>query len=308
MQSGRNFLVVMTLLILAIPVFAQADTDGPALNQFTIDQLSEMQRLRITDQITSDDPVWAQVYNDPFGSPEENPEMYQVKTKSTRRAFLYSLIVPGTGQLYAKSSFIKPILFLGIEAAGLYLYANYQGNGADIRDEYEAFADQNWSYYQYISSLEEQYPSGDWQYGDTAQYYDNETGQYVNLFSEHLDIGISNETDSSYPVKNHAYYENIGKYDQFQWGWTDQEHPDGDTSAYRQEYLNMRKESNDEFSIATTMLFVTMANHVVSAFDAALAVRRYNKKQEQYAEVSLKMRYVKRYDELIPKVTMTVTY
>ncbi len=308
MRSGLNILVVVSILMATIPGLSWAGVENPRTGEYTLDQLSANQHLKVTAHLTSDEPVWAQVYNDPFGNPEENPEMYEVHTKSTRRAFLYSLIIPGTGQLYAKSTFIKPLLFLGIEAAGLYLYADYHGNGADIRDRYQAFADTTWSYDQYIESLAGDYPSADWQYGDTAKWFDLDEGKFVNLFSEHLDVEIDPVVDSAFPIRNHAYYENIGKYDQFQWGWIDHAYPDGDSSIYRQKYLTMRKESNDEFSKATTMLFVTMANHVVSAFDAALAVKRYNQQQEQYAEVSFKMRYVKRYNELIPKFTMTVTY
>ncbi|MBN1407015.1 MAG: hypothetical protein JW956_04470, partial [Calditrichaceae bacterium] len=43
-------------------------------------------------------------------------------------------------------------------------------------------------------------------------------------------------------------------------------------------YRAMRNRSNDYFNTATTMLNLMLLNHVLSAFDAALAAKQFNKK------------------------------
>jgi hypothetical protein len=231
------------------------------------------------------------------------------------------LLVPGAGQIYTKSNIIKPILFLGIEAAGIMGYLNFHGKGEDQRDIYQTYADENWFYdgYHdtngvfhdgYVQWLQDAYPSTEtWRYGDTAKWFDASQGEFVNTFAEHLDVWIDEEADSARPIKNHAYYENIGKYPQFQYGWKGTDYSEADSlSDEKETYLVMRKDANDEFSKATRMLFLTMANHLVSAFDAALSARRFNRKHEQLTEVSIKMRYVMHYGEPIPKLTMTLRY
>lgn len=303
--------IVFMVLAVAVPAIAAAEET----NNLTLDQRSAGLYLQSIQPLLDQDneTMWATVYEDPFGGFDKA----QIgKAKSTHRAFLMSLLVPGSGQIYTKSSFIKPLLFLGIEAATIAGYMNFHGKGEDQRDIYQAYADENWSYDGYVQSLEHFYTSAEWRYGDTAKWYESGQGEWINTFSEHLGGSIDPDSDSLRPERDYAYYENVGKYPQFQYGWTDIDFIDIDadslfqlqTSAEKNTYLRMRKDANEEFSKATNMLFVMMANHLVSAFDAALSARRHNRKQEALAEVSFQMRYVMHYGKPMPKFTMSVLY
>jgi hypothetical protein len=54
-------------------------------------------------------------------------------------------------------------------------------------------------------------------------------------------------------------------------------------SPHRQTYLDMRRQANDYFTNATTFAMVSIANHLVSAFEAAIGARRYNRGTQQYS-------------------------
>ncbi len=327
----RNLFVWMTAVFLLLMVVSVQATPDERV-ALTLDQRSSNLHLQKMQPLLGPQFAWTDVYEDPFGGFEELDVGEQ---KSTRRAFLYSLLIPGAGQIYTKSNIIKPILFLGIEVAGIMGYLNFHGKGEDRRDVYQAYADEHWFYdgryvmkyddgaitdsaYHggYLGSLEDQYPSGEWCFGDTAKWYDSGDNKWKNTFAEHLNVVVNVEDSSSVAVKDHAYYENIGKYPQFQFGWDDFPYPQPDSlvnnkdyrSPHRNTYVKLRKDANDEFSKATKMLFLTMANHLVSAFDAALSARRFNRKHEQLTEVSIKMRYVMHYGKPMPKLTMTLRY
>lgn len=310
-KTLASTLCVALILLLFFTLPASATEDETL--DLTLDQRATALHLQSMQPLLEPNPVWADVDEDPFGDPEEEPEMYGFKTKSSRRAFIYSLLIPGAGQVYNGSTIIKPILFLGLEVVGIYAYAKYHGQGADQRDEYEGFADQHWFYDQYIESLENRdpYSSADWRYGDRAKWWDPSQGDSVNTFSEHLDVWIDEDADSARPYRNHAYYENIGKYNQFQYGWDDTDyHPLSldSISANRGVYLDMRDVANNKFSNANTALVLTIVNHLVSAFDAALSARRHNRQQDQLSNVSMKMRYVMYQGNPMPKLTMTYRY
>jgi TM2 domain-containing membrane protein YozV len=75
---------------------------------------------------------------------KKTTDVYGFKGKSVKKAFLYSLIIPGTGEFYAGSK-IKAVLFFGLDVTFWALYFNYHGKGKDEEDKYKAFADEYWS-------------------------------------------------------------------------------------------------------------------------------------------------------------------
>jgi len=192
-----------------------------------------------------------------FGRDES---IYEYDYKSPKRAFIYSLIIPGWGQKYVHSHAFKPLIFLGVEA-GLWMgYFKFHNDGNKRTDEFQAFADKYW--------MEE---------SDTT----------IHTYRGWLDsLGIA---DSSFvhtlpPTRDQQYYEMIGKYEQFRAGWDDYwENPakydsvEYYISPHRDKYENMRKKANDVLDKANKFIIIAMVNHLISAFDAALSAKRYNR-------------------------------
>ncbi len=229
---------------------------------------------------------------------EESTDVYGFKGKSVKRAFAYSLIVPGSGEFYAGSK-MKAALFFGLDVTLWALYFNYHGKGKDKEDEYKGFADLYWSVEEYK----------DWLYDsvyynnnpdvnlenvcDTFPYWNTEKQEW-EYFSHHLP-----------GKKTQQYYEMIGKYEQFGSGWENYwENP----NEYRDPYLNMRRISNDWLNKAKYSAMFSLANHILSAFDAAIAVKKYNRKGERFSQIEFKMRLVQRDYEVIPRLTMSMRF
>lgn len=196
--------------------------------------------------------------------------------KSPAKAFLLSLAVPGLGQYYYGSR-IKPFVFLGVEIASWGLYAKWHSDGNSATHAFEAFANAHWHEADYTAYLNKVY-------GVT----DDE------------DASGSEVTHHLPDTKVQQYYEMIGKYDQFSWGWDDAWIDSmgvtvydpwvavtgpGSTphSANRDKYELMREDANSKFDKATRMIFVSMANRLISAFEAYLTVKSRNKKQNDQA-------------------------
>jgi len=101
----------------------------------------------------------------------------------------------------------------------------------------------------------------------------------------------------------------IGKYDQFLYGWSDTDYITGDsTSNLRSEYLQMRSESNNKFDTARNFAIVSIANRLISAFDAALSARKLNKKADNFSEIKVKARLADYHGEKIPKLVFTYKF
>lgn len=223
---------------------------------------------------------------------EEITDVYGFKGKSVKRAFVYSLIVPGLGEFYAGSK-IKAVLFFGLDVTFWALYSNYHGKGKDKEKEYRVFANGHWSRDEYKQWLWDSVYNQNPQIGyenvcDTFPYWNDEKQEW-EYFSHHL----SNEN-------NQQYYEMIGKYEQFTAGW--------DSLQSRGDYLEKRRISNDWLNKAKYSAMFSVANHILSAFDAAIAVKKHNKKGERFSQIQFKMRLVERDQEIIPRLTVSMRF
>ena len=221
---------------------------------------------------------------------EQALDVYGFKGKSVKKAFLYSLIVPGSGEFYAGSK-IKAAVFLGVDVALWAFYFNYHGKGKDKETEYKGFADGHWVEDEYIQWLMVTYGIT----SDRDPYEDPETGDTV-YFSHHLP-----------DTKTDQYYEMIGKYEQFSEGWDDY-NSSAEFSQNREFYLGQRRDSNDLLNKATYSAMFSLGNHILSAFDAALTVKRHNRRGEKFSQVEFKMRLVERNQELIPRLSATLRF
>jgi hypothetical protein len=69
--------------------------------------------------------------------------------------------------------------------------------------------------------------------------------------------------------------------------------------------MNMRKDANDMLDVAKNLMILSMVNHIISAFEAAISASRHNK---QIADDTWSVKAaLKKYaaDENIPMVTVT---
>jgi hypothetical protein len=223
---------------------------------------------------------------------EIHQDIYGFKTKSPSKAFILSLLLPGAGEFYAGSK-IKAGVFLGLEALFWTGYLSYHGKATDKEDEYLRFADLNWSEKAYKESMLTIYGVDI----DTIP-----TG--LKLVSDYDSVVIVEHLPDS---KTQQYYEMIGKYNQFRYGWDDYD-PDNFITPHRNLYLNMRDDSNKLFDKARYSLVAIIGNHILSGFDAVWSVKRYNKKADRFSQFNLKLRLAEYNQELIPRVSLTYKF
>ena len=287
MISKKLFLpVVLIFCLIFSSALAEENDSTPTISEFL--QKDQFDQWRQLERISDPDMLFADDFND---FPGFEDDLYKIKHHSTGRAFLYSLILPGAGQWYTGSK-LKTGLFLGLELFSWYQYINKYGDGQDLEDEYRAYADQYWNPGDYRAWLVDVKGVA----SDTIPYRDADS---LVTFTHHLP-----------DFKTQQYYEMIGKYEQFVFGWADTDYNEGDSLSeeHRVTYLQLRDQSNSKFDAARNYAIVSIANRIISAFDAALAARRLNKKADRFSEIRLKARLADYYGERIPKIILTYSF
>jgi len=171
-----------------------------------------------------------------------------LKLKKPSVGVLLSAAVPGAGEIYA-GSWKKGLIFLGVEAAMWIGYFTYSDKGEDWKVIFRKYADTHWS-------------EDDWH----------------NWMA--LNPTFGDTTHSLPSTKTQQYYEMIGKYNQFKAGWNDWEENGPDMTSNRDYYETMRDKSNKYLIRASYCTMIALANHVISAFDAAFTIRKLNRKIE----------------------------
>jgi len=224
--------------------------------------------------IRSEYSVYARQAPDSAGKPAWSGSATRPKHLSPGKAFVYSLVVPGLGQLYNGSK-AKAAGFFVLDVTAWVLNFKYRADGNDLTDKFMKFQQDNWLRSRYTTFLQLRYGSSD-------------------------DDSISGAPELSHHLPHEPtqqYYEMTGKYDQFAWGWVDamygtrtlesyigatdtmpaiKESGDAPYSAMRFEYETMRHVANNKFDAADRWVIVSLANHVISAFDALLSANRKN--------------------------------
>ena len=224
-----------------------------------------------------------------------NTTAAQPAPRSVGKAMLFSAVVPGTGQFYNKS-WLKGLAFVGIEAGAIAINAIYSQRGNEQEDIFERYADVHWSeaeYWDSIFAMCERDPQ--------SAAYNCRRDDIPSLRRwerDHFSHFLPEE-------KNQTYYENIGKYDQFNFAWDDTNIELGRDSANREAYTKMRKKANDQFKIATYGASAILLNHMFSMFDAAYSTYRFNRAQAQ-ATMGLEMQ--RHRDELLPALSVRMSW
>jgi hypothetical protein len=250
------------------------------------------------------------------------PDLSPPQKKNIGRGVMFSLIIPGAGQLYS-GSWLRAVPWFALEVAAWATYAHFHGQGRDKTDEFEAYAGprENPNHFSYRAYIYAEYL--------VAHNRGNTSGvKYLGTFDNWLDQTWEVRRDYLPPPFTHdvldddrqQYFEMIGKYfSQFGWGWQDTYNvgqggdvndnswlnpatglraDDPSTVAFDGEspmffhYADMRGEANDLLNKGNLAMEVVLANHVLSALDAAFAVRHYNKHLAATSPLGdLKLRY-----------------
>ncbi len=173
--------------------------------------------------------------------------------KSPTKAFLYSALVPGSGQLYigAKRGYLQ----IAAEAGLLAAYFITRSSAQDLREDYREHV-RNHVIFEGPTKFDDWDPIEDFEH---ATLYDNWHNVYTDNNGEPL--------------------ERVGK-----WYWEDRkafkdENRKIHDSPQREVAYQLRMDANDKFQAAKTFLGIAILNHVVSAIDARIAAKSYNRKQ-----------------------------
>lgn len=223
--------------------------------------------------------------------------------KSVGKAVLFSALIPGSGQFYAKS-YIKTAVFLAIEVSALAVNISNTQKGDDKDLEFRQYADSNWDEYRYWSYVNwvgldkgiytdlvvpENYvemvtaPNGGSWYLINEQYFNANRDEIISNLREIEGNEFSHRLPST---KTQQYYEMIGKYPgQFGNAWNDASfdidyRPENVTPSVNF-YMDMRDQANRYYDMAQYGLMAVLINHVVSAIDAGFTTRNYNRRQVQ---------------------------
>ena len=212
--------------------------------------------------------------------------------KSPFLAGMLSLVVPGAGELYAGSYWLAA-LFASIEGAAWYFNIDQTNKGDEQTGIYRAYADDHWSVVKYARWLNEN--AKDFPGGEDAVHIAIDPDESLPPW-QRVDWDAMHTTELAVPVFSHKlpphgdqqYYELIGKYNQYSYGWDDKLSGDyWNPSQNFVYYSGLRGEANDYYNTADTILNLIIINHVLSAVDAAWAAARFNKFAELYARSHL---------------------
>lgn len=182
--------------------------------------------------------------------------------KSPNEAFLYSLIIPGMGQLYtgAKHGYIYTAAEVGLLAT----YFILRNSAANTRDEYRDIVRDNIIFI----------GPGSFEAWDLIEDFEH-ASQYENW--------------------NHVYDSDETRVRTGKWYWKDLDpslKDEKDTaiefdSKHRLEAYDLRKKANDTFQSARTVLGMVILNHVFSAVEARITTKRWNQKHKESGSIQI---------------------
>jgi len=256
------------------------------------------------------------------------------KKRSPLLAGGLSFVIPGTGQLY-NEDYWKTAIFVAIEIAAISTAIIYDNKGDEQTEYYEniANASDGWLVDQYANwsidnanRINPELPLALDEDGNRLseldpiyQIYD-ESDNIIWSKLNNLETSIGSwYSHRLAPYDDQQYYEMIGKYQQFNPGWSDYSDadypPDGYTyNSTRKDvvtpmflsYADERGKANDYYNVTNTAIAIIIANHVLSAVEAALAANSYNRSFK--ANVSLESTNIGYQREYYPKLHMSYNF
>lgn len=187
--------------------------------------------------------------------------------KKTAVAIISSAILPGTGELILYTSskdigtLVRAPIFVTLDVLFWYGYHHNHSEGKDIKQEYMDFADEHWSedrfLVQHPCCLDE---------GECPTWQDyNYLGAIGYCSAETQDFFLYTPKEAD----EEEYYENIGKYNAFAYGWDDWAGQPDKWTPNRTYYWDLRKESDKYLLRGDQFVMLLIINRVVSVVDTA---------------------------------------
>jgi hypothetical protein len=273
--------------------------------EFTVDKINDP-GISLSGNFQIDKRILIDAAEPQFQHVKLNPQSED--NKSPWLGALFSLIVPGSGEVYAES-YWKAGIFVAIEAAVITTAIVYNNKGNKATDDFEKFADNvsnntGWSAVRYAKWLNQNYNGHI--LIDTIP--SRPQWEWVNFDDIHA-------VEVQYPELSHQlayhgeqqYYEMIGKYHQFRAGWADYTPDLGfNVSPLFHKYTGMRATANNYFSTASTAVVGIYINHFLSAIDAYWSTTIYNK--ELVAKITVKTAQYDNVAELVPTLNIKFSF
>ena len=232
------------------------------------------------------------------GGADLEVEEFQSSSKRKKSGWpvLYSLILPGAGE--ASMGYTRGYFMMAADIFAWTQVAKYHNEGEEFAEDYLAFADAHYT----DERLVEGYDPGSTDIersGEGAIYFPS-IGPINNVDGlTALPLYVSKEDDFR------EYYENLGKWDQFIFGWDDYTRasidypeigyePTGDradlqhpwVSRHRDIYREMRDQSNDAYLKRDRWLYVNIGLRVFSVIQSAYLAGILSGDPEEHLEVA----------------------
>jgi len=230
-------------------------------------------------------------FTETYAANQDNLE----QKKSPFLSALLSLGVPGLGQFYSKD-YLRASIYFVAEAAAITIGLMYDNKGDNQTLVFQKYANSNWDVAKYarwtIDNLEGHLNvlmGNNLQASDYSDLFHDQARTKVNwdvLNRLESDIGgwYSHRLER---YGEQQYYEMIGKYPQFNPGWDDFDEnylftytnsKKDPVTPHFDGYSKMRGKANSYYNVASKAVIVIIANHFISAVDAAWTTSQNNRK------------------------------
>ena len=213
-----------------------------------------------------------------FGSSSGGGGYETVNHLGLLKPVLLSALMPGLGEV--SMGYKRGYAMMAVDIAAWLGVKHYHDQGGERRDAYIAFAEEHWS----ETKLANAFGNNAIDYAG-SYYYGSTMGDHPDDY-EFLSLWVSRDDDYR------EFYENLGKWDQFVFGWDDFADPrsfeeyrdvwsswgsdrtsylkdDQRVSGNRLTYRGMRADSNASFDRRDQLVYLNMATRIFSIFQVA---------------------------------------
>jgi hypothetical protein len=314
-MKPRTVILIGCLLVLGAVSYAMAaDTARKSFGNVSSDRMGNLTGTLYAD--LSGMPVLDTVHHD------SGILMMTAQHKNPVVAGLASLAIPGAGEVFV-GEYTKGVLFFAAEVVGVTAGILYNNKGDRRTNEFQDYADAHWSavkYAEYLNTYAAKYRTNKdnahiaidpntslkpWQRVDFNAINAYEQGAWNEGFSHQLPM-----------YGEQAYYELIGKYNQFKYGWDTYLHDANglplDDNGYNSNvpqqlltYAGSRGSANDFYTKSRLAISLVVVNHLLSAVDAYLSAHHFNTKISSHMSMDMQ-----RYGDqvvAIPRLSLSVS-